>query len=133
MIIGFTGTRHGMTDLQKEVLLNLINSTSAIQYSLMHYGMCKGADDEAFDIVRRSTKWLIHGHPPIDTKLFVDRVCDKIMKPAEYLERNRNIVNLCHILVAAPKETIPQKRGGTWYTIRYAESLNKPIIMLWPK
>ena len=49
MKIGFTGSRTGMSDKQKE---GLVIKLQEFSFSEFHHGDCKGADEEAHAIVR---------------------------------------------------------------------------------
>jgi hypothetical protein len=35
-------------------------------------------------------------------------------------------------MIATPKGFTEEARGGTWFTIRYARSKNKPLIIVYP-
>jgi hypothetical protein len=48
------------------------------------------------------------------------------------LVRNRNIVDACTILTAAPRSTAEELRSGTWSTVRYARAHMVPDIILKP-
>lgn len=122
MRIGFTGTRHGMSDYQKD-LLEITLSYIEEPLEVFHHGDCIGADDEANRIARRlglhTEAWpsthSLRAHSPSD-------VVHAVHPP---LDRNRLIVQHCDFLIAAPSETyttqtIPFSRSGTAYTIRYA-------------
>lgn len=52
-----------------------------------------------------------------------------ILPPAEYLARNKDIVNACDVLYAMPDapETL---RSGTWSTIRFAKQSQKHVEIL---
>jgi hypothetical protein len=52
-----------------------------------------------------------------------------ILKPKPFLDRNKDIVNSCDILIACPENDIEVLRSGTWSTIRYAKKINKPVLL----
>lgn len=137
MIIGFTGTRQGMTELQRLAITKLMMEArrdSDAQW--LHHGGAQGADAQAHWI------WLsmdgrIHLHPGQDFSGDVvgaeltnwDR--SSIAKP--FLIRNKDIVNACTLLIATPAQTVNIPRGsGTWATIRYARKIGRPTTILWP-
>ena len=68
-------------------------------------------------------------HPPKDDKLRAFCKSENIMKQYDYLKRNKNIVNGCNILIACPIDNKPVLRSGTWSTIRYAEKINKKVMI----
>jgi hypothetical protein len=151
LIVGFTGTRDGMTPEQKTTFVEVLSPYHG-RFDF-HHGDCLGADDEAHGLVvgdlllndPGSGDPRIAIHPPSDPKLrarrrpcleFGDWLCPE--KP--YLERNRDIVDACDMLIACPKERRPDipvdptnlYSGGTWYTVRYAQTVDKPITIIWP-
>lgn len=133
MIVGFTGTRVGMTPAQLDAFKELVATT---RFKEFHHGSCMGADVEAARIVRRFAEEYVyivcHPGPADDSCQQASGVDDEIREPLTHFRRNRNIVSCCDLLVATPKESIPQNRGGTWYTINYAHKLNKPVKILGP-
>lgn len=48
-----------------------------------------------------------------------------------YLERNRLIVVMGHVLVAVP-DGPERTRSGTWHTVRWARQAGLEITLLWP-
>ncbi len=48
----------------------------------------------------------------------------------EELDRNREIVGLANVLIAAPLTDKEEQRSGTWATIRAARHKGIPIVML---
>lgn len=127
MTVGFTGTRKGMTPDQRGTLafhLTLL----AVQE--VHHGDCIGADAEFHDLCKDS--WPVVIHPPADPKLRAFCNTGTLLPEKPYLARDRDIVDACDVLIATPKESSEQKRGGTWYTIRYAQRLGKQVIIIWP-
>lgn len=49
---------------------------------------------------------------------------------AEYLERNKNIVDSVELLIVAPKSPHEELRSGTWSTYRYAKRIGVPTLIL---
>lgn len=140
MIIGFTGTREGLTTEQEGVLDTWANLGDFGEEN--HHGDCVGAD-ELFDYFARRYGGTVVIHPPSDPKLRA--YCDKtdygwddgdqitVLEPKPYLDRNRDIVDACDKLVACPKDFYSGPRaGGTWYTIKYAWKQAKPVVIIWP-
>jgi hypothetical protein len=130
-IVGFTGTREGMSEHQKRrlevILLAMITDGAIVDF---HHGDCVGADADAHEIARR-VGCRITIHPPI--KATQRAFCggeSVIHSPKEYLERDRFIVDSCTVLIAAPKSDKEERRSGTWYTIRYAKKNKKYVIQL---
>jgi len=122
-IVGFTGTRHGMSNKQKEVVKNLLVSFEA---SVLHHGDCVGADSQAHKIAKE-LKLKICIHPPKNSTFRSFCVGDMLAPAKEYLERDRTIVEEVDALIAAPlDETEPAvPSGGTWYTVNYAMNVRK--------
>jgi hypothetical protein len=112
MIVGFTGTKKGMSDNQKTQLKWLLHNLWRIKE--WHHGDCVGADKESDTIVDRHSAAEIQRHPA----------------GAAPLQRNRRLVAAVELLVAAPRTDKEVLRSGTWATIRYARSKGIPIIML---
>jgi hypothetical protein len=132
MKIGFTGTRHGMTELQWRAFLAAIKREWPHEF---HHGDCVGADDEAANIVydHRGGLTKIIKHPPINRAHQANNQCYHGSRPPrEYLERNRCIVDETMHLIAAPKEMSEQRFGGTWATIRYARKMGRRVTICWP-
>jgi hypothetical protein len=132
--VGFTGTRKGMTDAQKATVAELMDlmvyeaRCAGIEFEV-HHGDCVGADGDFHDICHGQVPVVIH--PPKDPKLRA--WCDGDVLPEKpYLERNRDIVDVCDVLIATPAEDTPQHSGGTWYTILYARRIKKRNVVVWP-
>lgn len=113
--IGFTGTREGMSEAQKEQLGYVLSILwPSIPSSFIH-GNAIGADQQAASIVT-SCPWGLS-----------ERAIPAGDNP---LARNRKIVAECDILIAAPRHDKEELRSGTWATVRYARQAKKPVIML---
>lgn len=126
--VGFTGTQRGMSDLQKIELRGLLIEEGATE---LHHGDCVGADAEA-DAIARELRVAVVIHPPSDTKkrAFCAQKDDVVWEPLPYLERNRDIVESCNLLVAAPLGSRELLRSGTWATVRYARSAGREVVIL---
>jgi hypothetical protein len=125
--MGFTGTRHGMTNEQEQEFKKLI---MAKDFEEFHHGMCNGSDEQAHHIVEEEKQNVkIIGHPPKFTGSLASLPCYFLMKADTYLIRNRNIVDATDILVATP-DTKERPRSGTWSTVRYARKKQKKIYII---
>jgi hypothetical protein len=125
--VGFTGTQEGMTGAQ----LSRVRRIVASLYGWLHHGDCIGADAQAHDLARnKGLKVALH--PPINPskRAFCD--ADLIHQEADYLTRNRAIVNVTDGLIACPKSFEEELRSGTWSTVRYARRLGKPRVIVYP-
>src|SRR4051794_39513774 len=113
MIVGFTGTRKGMTQPQAEAVADLMYRLfDNVNGNWFHHGDCVGADQEAHDYAQQ-IGYNIHLHPPLDGRLRA--YCeltefDKCEEPKQLLERDKAIVKACQILIAAPAQATPQFR-----------------------
>ncbi len=133
---GFTGTRLGMTPPQREAVRGLL---AAHAPACVHHGDCRGADQEFHEdcllTKEKRALWLVV-HPPAD--IFYRAFCkefDQRRSEKPFLQRNREIVDACGIVVAAPADMAEPPLGhggGTWHTIRYARRQRKKIYLVLP-
>lgn len=134
MRMGFTGTRKGMTSEQKQEFYNLVIEHDVTEF---HHGDCKGADENAHYQVRRVAAntgkkiWIV-GHLPTKDKTRAFCKVDERLDPHDYLVRDQHIVDATEMLVACPEDFIEVVRSGTWYTVRYARTLGRPIKIIRP-
>lgn len=130
MIIGFTGTRDGMSG---EQYAKLALAFKKFKPTVFHHGCCVGADAEAHAMVRDMfPKCKIVGHPPLNKHNEAPVVCHEYRPRAGYLYRNHDIVDECKRLIATPKERSEVLRSGTWATIRYARRIHRSITVIKP-
>lgn len=130
MILGFTGTRYGMTPAQKERFLSFFNFYNIEEF---HHGDCVGADEDAHSLVRAAFPSIyIVTHPPTNPRFRANCRGDASKSPREYISRNHNIVDISHILIATPREMKEKQRSGTWATIRYARKTGKTLGLIYP-
>lgn len=133
MKVGFTESREGLSWRQWCTLERIIPYLGMEEF---HHGDCRGADANAHDIVTEKPTLGFRGvvvHPPKERhyRAFRRGVENREEKP--YLERDRDIVDECDLLIAAPlfrDGTQRASRSGTWYTVNYARRLGKPVIIL---
>lgn len=123
--LGFTGTRRGMTDAQKARV-----AEKSAPFAEVHHGDCVGADADMHAIARAAGQRVVV-HPPTDPKLQACLTGDVTAPAKPYLDRNRDIVDEADVLIATPAESGPST-GGTWFTIRYAFKLGRPVLIVWP-
>ena len=126
MKIGFTGTRNGMTEAQKQQLYKLLS-----QYSgEFHHGDCVGADTQAHEIAKElGFKLILHPSTAI-TRAWNTGDYENV--PAPPLVRNKHIVNETQFMFATPKEEGVVSFGGTWHAIRYAARQHRNVFIIWP-
>jgi predicted Rossmann fold nucleotide-binding protein DprA/Smf involved in DNA uptake len=134
MIIGFTGTRQGVTRIQAAKLFSVLRNLSDEEFTILHGG-AKGADTVCDGYAYTQTFGNIEVYPCTNERYlyWVEkgdgkiRAVHSVRKP---LDRNRIIAHRCDTLIATPETIEEQVRSGTWSTIRYARIYNKPIILI---
>lgn len=130
--IGFSGTRLGMTEAAKRRLKRLLQTAMVHGGEVwLHHGDCIGSDAEAHTIAR-SLGMKIAVHPGNIPELRAHCHGDIIYPPKDTLRRNEDIVRETIGLIAASGALKEQRRSGTWQTIRYAKSLRRAHVIIWP-
>lgn len=126
--LGFTGTRRGMLENQRELLIYILREEKFTEY---HHGDCVGADKQFHEIVK-DMEGVVHVHPPTDRTYRAFCKGGIIYPPKPFLERNRDIVDASDILIAMPSrdDQINKIRSGTWYTVRYAKTQFLDIVII---
>lgn len=139
IVIGFTGTQHGMTPEQHQMLQEqMIAASSAVGDTEFHHGDCIGADLQAHALAYyMGYKVVIH--PPEDEskRAFANNGIyqmhsAEVLSPKPYLDRNHDIVDACDVLIACPNQMAERQRSGTWATVRYAWRQKKAVILIYP-
>jgi hypothetical protein len=132
MIVGFTGTRQGMTDEQL-VKFGLILPDAMMVFK---HGAAIGADEQAAACVRgKSPKTHITAYPSnigSQTSEEAIAISDTVLPPDQPLKRNRDIIEMSDVLIAAPAGMTEELRSGTWATVRLARRIRQRIIFVWP-
>lgn len=130
--VGVTATRHGLTDEQsralEEVLWSLERNRGGREF---HHGDCVGGD-EVGAVLAAGMGYHTVAHPGRVGHLRAYHPSQTVMPVADYLVRNRTIVDTCDVLIACPRELTEQQRSGTWSTIRYARSVRRWHIVVTP-
>lgn len=130
--VGFTGTSRGMTPNQLKKVGDYLESLCNLSPIKVRHGDCLGADAE-FHRLSVGMNIPIHIHPPINPK--ARAWCEPyefMHEPEDYLVRDRAIVDLSTILIAAPRGMSEELRSGTWYTVRYAQRCERICHVFWP-
>ena len=128
-IVGFTGTRHGLTPAQRQSL-ELVLVQECGDDGEVHHGDCVGADASCHTIAL-AHGWRIVVHPPDNDTLRAFCEGDETREPEGYIDRNRSIVDDTHVLVACPSGP-EERRSGTWSTIRWAMKNGRRVVIVWP-
>lgn len=136
MHIGFTGTRDGMSQAQVVAFTDLFTDLSINDVLRFGQGCCVGADEQATRIVKEAMghrAWIIGYQPEIKTH--VSQYCletsDELRDPKPYLDRNKDLVDDCSLLIGAVRGD-EELRSGTWSTIRYAKKTNRDYAIIYP-
>lgn len=128
LLVGFTGTRHGLTPQQANALIELLIDRDIAEF---HHGDCKGSDAEA-DLIACGLGIKRFAHPPTNDSLRAHCLSEVIHTPEEYKARDRAIVLQTGVLIACPRTVHEQKFGGTWYTVGYARTRGRPVVIIQP-
>lgn len=128
LIIGFTGTRDGMTQSQVASTRDLVKQ---LDPDAGRHGDCVGADADFDELLRVLGVWRVI-HPPKNDqhRAFCDG--DVILPPKSYLARDRDIVDRSELMIATPKEFTSKAGSGTWYTFGYAMKMKRPTYLILP-
>lgn len=136
MIVGITGTQSGINEKQLRKLWELLWK---LKPAALRHGDCIGADAQAHMLALAIGIPNIIIHPPIipDKRAFCSGVFGlptivSIQELKSYLIRNRRIVDSCDLLIALPNTNVEHLRSGTWATVRYAQSINRPFQLIVP-
>lgn len=130
MIVGFTGTRRGMTDEQAHTVRQYL---LAWRPEEVHHGDCVGADEQFHNMAQGEARVVIH--PPVEPayRAHCDGHNTVIRPPRPYLDRNQDIVDASDALLATPKEHSEVLRSGTWATVRRAREAGLDLVIINPK
>lgn len=136
MIVGFTGTRNGMTHEQIVGVLRFLHeltlSPMVKDPIVALHGDCVGADAD-FDALCRGLGIKTTCRPCEFRSMRANTAAEQIAEPVAPMARNRAIVADADVMVACPpnKERIA-KGSGTWATIGFSQKAKKPLLIVYP-
>lgn len=159
MIVGFTGTRNGMTDAQRRRVLEIVQTLHGLGYMRYIHGGCMGADFDFHEIVTAnpyraevrvypSNYWKTYP-PQVRTALGGKKPTDAAVQTAWYslgatfvaapappLDRNclmmRYTAECGGVVIATPKSFEEEQRSGTWHAVRRVRALKAKLHIVWP-
>lgn len=134
MVLGTTGTRKGLTDLQLQELQIYIGYGESMPKQL-HHGAAIGADEQVAKLFRYYGGCWIVAHPCTwENQVSKEslKCSDFVFTPSLALDRNRSIVMNADSMIAFPAGMAEEQRSGTWHTIRNARRKGKPLLIIWP-
>lgn len=132
MIAGITGPRTGAS---QRALLSVAQTLCAYNVRVLHDGDCIGVDAEVYYLARA---FGIHVelHPPTNPKYraYCARLGDVVHPEKGYHDRDMDTVNAAEFMIGVPNVVSVHIKptGGTGWTIDYARSVLKPLVLIWP-
>ena len=134
LVIGITGTREGMSDIQRtkftSAVVGLIKKFGVENIKFVH-GDCLGVDVQAAEIVTELGIYTI-ARPPIKEEQRAFHKSNEILEQEGYLERDRKIVDTSDVMFVITKNDNLNLKSGTIYTYKYALKKNKPYVLILP-
>jgi hypothetical protein len=130
--LAFTGTREGMTPEQINAVRSLVSELKGLTRA--YHGDCVGADAQFANLIlqRLATPIEVFACPSNFPGMTPHAYHTHRREPSDPLERNRHMVECAGVLIAAPKESVEQLRGGTWYTVRYGRRMKRQVYIVLP-
>ena len=132
MDVGFTGTREGLTAAQYAALRKTLEHGLSVRDA--RHGCRVGADAAFHDMVKGVWPSVTrHGYPcDIPAMRAPCDGLDRVKDPKPPLERNRDIVDHCKLLIACTDGMEERIRSGTWSTVRYARKKGRWLKIIFP-
>ena len=132
MIIGFTGTRQGMTDDQLDTLYAWFMFCKD-QIDEAHFGLCRGSDAQFYHLLLAvKPSVVIVGHPCNLVDQQVNLPCDYMRPTKDPLVRNHDMVDEVESMLATPATMRNVLRSGTYSCLRYAANKNRDLNIILP-
>jgi hypothetical protein len=130
--LAFTGSKDTITPAQVKQLENELRNKRDRGYLWMHNGDCV-VSDHAAAMLWKKLNGRVMLHPPIKNRYRADfHQADIICEPADYLTRDRHMVDCSELIIGTPQTYEEQTRSGTWATLRYAKALRLERIIIFP-
>jgi hypothetical protein len=133
-VVGFTGTRSGMTPAQAEAVDALLARLAAADPTRPLCGLhgdCLGADAD-FDAICKRRRIPVKLRPSSLPDMRARCDSEAIAEPRPPLSRNREIVADSDVLIACPFSGAEIVRSGVWATIRAMRRHRRPIYVVAP-
>ena len=135
MKLGFTGSRNGMTQSQRETFLRLLHEKSP---SVFVHGDCVGADEQAHKIVEDNLPTVnVVVAPSLNATLraWCKPRTGVLCEARASVDRNRAIAIMCDELIAVPRKRLVPDGGfipqsGTQQTIEFAQDNGRPVTII---
>jgi len=134
-MIGFTGTRNGMTSQQKAAVTKILERYGSRFGALVGHGNCLGADAEFDEIAAAlGLRRVIYPCNIESMRAHCElRGATQVTEPMKPLLRNGWIVGAALAMIATPMESTEQLRSGTWATVRQArKKIGLPLLLVAP-
>src|SRR5271157_929261 len=135
--VGFTGNSRGASNFQLDELEAKLKKLKEEGFDEFHHGLCIGADEQAAEIAKK-LGYRVVAHPGLasDPKNLRYRSefagNDEMREAKPFIARDREMVDETERMLATPISRMEEVRSGTWTTVRYARSKNKPIDLILP-
>lgn len=134
LVIGFTGTRAGMTPAQTHtvdaLLARLAAEHPARPLTALH-GDCLGADAD-FDALCKRRNVPVKILPADIPAMRAHCESEPLAPPQPPLARNRQIVATSNLIIACPRTRDEVLRSGVWATIRAMRRKPGPVYLVIP-
>ena len=136
--VGFTGTSKGASPWQVEQLEERLKELKEDGFDEFHHGLCIGADEQAAKVAKK-LGFRVVAHPGFskkhpDSLLYRSEFTenDEVREAKPHIDRDHDIVDETEYLLAMPLTYAEQTRSGTWTTVRYARTKNRPMDVIRP-
>jgi hypothetical protein len=130
--LGFSGTRSGLTTLQRTRLLEVLYKSLATH---AHHGGAQGADEDFHAMVRWAlphTYVVVHPCQGVNHTYYLDDPKVTVLPGRPPLKRNREMVAAVERMIICPAQDREILRSGTWATYRYAKAARRTRYILFP-
>jgi hypothetical protein len=129
VVIGFTGSREGMTMEQKKTMESILSKLS-IQEA--RHGDCVGADAQFHEYcISHDIPVIIHPPQNVVRRAYCSNY-KSILPPKDYIPRDKDIVKFSDVIIATPKTKKKIPKSGTWFTFQYAKRMKKKYFLINP-
>jgi hypothetical protein len=130
-VIGFTGSRAGMTGEQEAAVKVLLKAYRDTGVEWFMHGDCVGADALAHRFAIALGYQTI-GAPCDLAQYRAHCECTEVQPVSRPLTRNRRIVKAAWRVIACPNTMNYQTRSGTWWTVKESRTTKTPLLLVLP-